>query len=128
MINNLPLNHIKFLVYFFNQVLYHSELIPDDWKTGLVCPIPKPNKNLNNISGYRPITLTSCIGKTMEDIVKCRLDWYVENHKILSDSQFGFRKGSSFANIFFNSTVGVWDFPGSPYSDPRLCVIIYINV
>lgn len=124
MINNLPLNHIKFLVYFFNQVLYHSELIPDDWKTGLVCPIPKPNKNLNNISGYRPITLTSCIGKIMEDIVKCRLDWYVENHKILSDSQFGFRKGKG----VFEALTSLCSSIISGLSYNKFSVIVFLDM
>jgi hypothetical protein len=47
--------------------------------------------NYNNSSSYRPISLTSIIGKLMERIITSRLEGYVETNDILDEEQEGFR-------------------------------------
>jgi len=39
--------------------------------------------------------LTSCLCKTFERLVNCRLVWFLEKNKILTDYQSGFRKSRS---------------------------------
>ncbi|KZR96521.1 Uncharacterized protein APZ42_009098, partial [Daphnia magna] len=44
---------------------------------------------------YRPVSLTSCLGKTLERILSNRLHWYLEAKGLINVSQAGFRKGCS---------------------------------
>jgi len=52
--------------------------------------IPKPGN-----SGVRPISLLSCLLKTLEKMIYSRLLWFVESRHILPDSQLGFRPDRS---------------------------------
>ena len=58
-------------------------------------PIPKPGKDSKNPSNYRPISLTTCLCKTMERMINTRLVWSLEKNNILSKYQSGFRKGQT---------------------------------
>ena len=79
--------------------LYNSSLIsgtvPDEWKSGIICPIPKPGKDPTLVSSYRPITMLSCIGKLLERILKRRLEFFLETEKVFPATQTGFRKSRS---------------------------------
>ena len=45
------------------------------------------------MSDYRPISITPVLSKVYEKLVASRLSRYLERAGILSDSQYGFRKG-----------------------------------
>ena len=59
----------------------------------MIIPIRKPGKDPSNPKNYRPIALTSYIGKIMERIITERLFFYMESRGILSPHQSGFRRG-----------------------------------
>lgn len=40
----------------------------------------------------RPISLASCTCKILEKLLCNRLNWWVEHHKFIPNSQFGFRR------------------------------------
>ena len=42
-------------------------------------------------SSYRPISLTSCIGKRVERMINERLNWWLEHNNIITPWQAGFR-------------------------------------
>ena len=44
------------------------------------------------VSNYRPISLLTSLSKILEKIVYSRTITFLQNHKIISDSQFGFRE------------------------------------
>ncbi|KAL1496950.1 hypothetical protein ABEB36_007994 [Hypothenemus hampei] len=92
MIKNLPVNAKNYLLKIYNNCILNDE-IPDAWRNHLLLNILKPNKDPNNSSSYRPIILSSCFLKTLELLIKNRLDWFIENKDILSKYQMGFRKG-----------------------------------
>ena len=49
---------------------------------------------------YRPISLTSIVGKLLESIVKDVIVGHLDKFNLLHDSQHGFRKGKScFTNL-----------------------------
>ncbi|XP_076046155.1 uncharacterized protein LOC143028232 [Oratosquilla oratoria] len=48
-----------------------SGRVPYNWKQADIVPVPKPKEP----GKYRPISLTSCLGKTMERMVLRRLQW-----------------------------------------------------
>ena len=59
----------------------------------------KPGKDPGNVASYRPITLLSCFGKVMEQIIKNRLEYLVEIKILLKPEQCGFRKGQGTTDI-----------------------------
>ena len=67
--------------------------LPKSWKTAQVTPILKKGKPAGNPKSYRPISLTSCIGKVAERMINTRLYHWLETNHLLSDMQAGFRKG-----------------------------------
>ena len=84
----------KQIVSLFNELLQEG-LYPDQWKTAIVIPLPKPGKPKTSPSSYRPIALTSQLGKTLETIIKNRMSFHLEKEGILPPQQSGFRKGRS---------------------------------
>ena len=69
--------------------------LPKKWKTAIVIPILKPNKDRNNINSYRPISLTNNTCKIMETIITNRLKHYVESNNLISKNQCDFRNKRS---------------------------------
>ncbi|KAJ8726286.1 hypothetical protein PYW07_000984 [Mythimna separata] len=82
-------------LYYLDLVnfCFTSGYIPTEWKVQVVIPILKPGKDPNDHCSYRPIALSSILIKLLEHLVKNRLEWLVENGRLLPSTQFGFRKG-----------------------------------
>ena len=71
-----------------------SGVIPDDWKkANITCIFKKGNKQ--DPGNYRPVSLTSVICKLLERTVREKIVNHLSVNKLLSDSQFGFRKNRS---------------------------------
>ena len=97
MIRNLHPSATDSLLYLYNRV-WDEGVIPEAWRTATVIPIKKEGKDGLDPTHYRPISLTSCLCKLMERMVSMRLQWYLEKENIISNRQFGFRKGHSTAD------------------------------
>jgi len=69
-------------------------IIPSQLKIAKVVPIFKGGDRLSPYN-YRPISLLPNFSKILEKVVSNCLITFLEDHKILSDSQFGFRNGHS---------------------------------
>lgn len=82
------------LLKIFNDLWQRNE-IPNSWKTIAVVPILKPEKDSSQPDSYRPISLSSCVGKVFENMMKNRLEMYAESRLLIPHDQFGFRKGRS---------------------------------
>ncbi|GBN28169.1 Putative protein in type-1 retrotransposable element R1DM [Araneus ventricosus] len=68
---------------------------PNVWKTAKVLLIPKGGKDVSQYESYRSICLLPIRGKVFEKLLTNRLVTYLEDNKLLSDHQYGFRKGRS---------------------------------
>lgn len=79
----------KALLQLFNTSLEESRL-PLRWKTANIVPIPKPK----DPGSFRPISLLSCVSKTMEKIVLNRLQWVTGP---LHPSVYAYTKGTGTA-------------------------------
>lgn len=101
LIKNLDESAQKLFLDILN-LLWLNNYIPQAWKTQCVIPILKPDKAPELASSYRPISLSSCLGKIFETMLKVRLDWYVEANHIIPDVQYGFRRGRSCADSFIS--------------------------
>ena len=81
------------LTFVFNACL-DSGSFPDHLKKSEVRPIYKAGDR-NRISNYRPISILPALSKLLEKIINVRLVNYLEKNNLLSNRQFGFRKGKS---------------------------------
>ena len=65
--------------------------------TPCVAPIPilKRGKDKSKAESYRPVSLTSCVGKLMERLINTRLMWHLEDKKHITPEQAAFRQDRS---------------------------------
>ena len=80
------------LLKFINRSWKEGKL-PSSWRTARITPILKKGKPAGQPQSYRPISLTSCLGKVAERMINTRLYYWLEKNGILSNAQAGFRKG-----------------------------------
>ena len=78
---------IPALTCIFNQSL-NTGILPEKLK------IAKKG-SLSDISNYRPISLLPSISEILEKLIFKQLSTYLNEHKLLYDSQYGFRVGHS---------------------------------
>ncbi len=83
---------LEAVLRLFNEI-WDTGKLPSKWKESVIVPILKPGKDASNPSSYRPIALTSQLGKTMERMVMERLIYFLESKNLVSNYQSGFRKG-----------------------------------
>jgi ribonuclease P/MRP protein subunit RPP40 len=72
----------------------NSGTLPLDWKSGVVTAIYKKGAK-TDVGNYRPVTLTSIPCKIMESIIRDHIMNYLTINKLISNKQYGFRKGRS---------------------------------
>ena len=81
------------LSIIFNRSILYGE-VPNDWKIANIVPIFKKGSR-NEISNYRPISLTSVVGKLLEKIIKTNIWDHLDKRNLILDSQHGFVTGRS---------------------------------
>ena len=69
----------------------NSSTFPTDEKVARVIPIYKSEKR-TLMDNYRPISILPAFSKIFESLIHDQLSQYLEEHKLLSKFQFGFRK------------------------------------
>ena len=90
MLQNLGEKGRAILLKLFNKTWTEGS-IPKAWKTATITPILKTGKKANDPKSYRPISLTSCLGKLCERILNSRLYWWLESSGLITQRQAGFR-------------------------------------
>ena len=83
MLTNLGRNGKLLLLRLYNKTWTEGQL-PRKWKLATITPILKKGKKANDPKSYRPISLTSCIGKLCERILNSRLYWWLESSGLIS--------------------------------------------
>ena len=97
MIKAIQETALPYILNVFNLVWVRS-FLHNRWRTATIIPIPKPGKDHSNPGNYRPISLTSCLCKTLKKMINWRLVEYMENNEIFSEIQCGFKKYRSTAD------------------------------
>ena len=69
-------------------------IVPQEWKEARVSPLFKKGQR-DKPENYRPVSLTSIIGKIFESIIKDNLVEHLDRHKLIRNSQHGFTKSRS---------------------------------
>ena len=90
------------LFLLFNLVL-ETQKWP--WQKSKVIFLKKPGKkDYSNCASYRPISITSYVGKLCERILESRIRMFAENNKLIPETQHGFRAnrstGTCISNLF----------------------------
>ena len=93
-LKNLGPNAKKELLEIFN-VSFRTGKIPASWTHAIIIPLLKTGKPASQIASYRPISLTSCLVKTLERMVNNRLYYIAETKGWITNTQAGFRKQRS---------------------------------
>jgi len=88
-----PLTHIC------NRVISMG-VFPDRMKYSTVTPVHKKGV-LTDPSNYRPISVITSFGKVLETALYERMAEYISYNSIMTDQQFGFRKGYSTDEAIF---------------------------
>ena len=83
-----PLTHIF-------RTSMRTGVVPEAWKSANVVPIFKKGLRTSP-ENYRPVSLTSCLGKLLEKIIRRKLMEHLES-QVLIDEQHGFRARKSCA-------------------------------
>ena len=112
-INNEILTHLgnkgkKIILYIINETLKKGEL-PKLWKLADIKPLLKKGKPPEEVSSYRPISLTSCLGKIAERMANARLYWWLETNKIINVRQAGFRPQQRTEGVLFRISQKIID-------------------
>ncbi|UYV78647.1 hypothetical protein LAZ67_16002265, partial [Cordylochernes scorpioides] len=95
MIRQAKIKIIPILHKLFNKCI-EMGYYPDEWKKSFLKIIPKPGKTNYEINkSYRPISLTSNLSKTFENIIKNKLSNYYLENNLMSSRQHGFMKSRS---------------------------------
>jgi ribonuclease HI len=97
--DDIPYELIKHLGKKAREMLLHlynkcwtGEGIPNKWRTAIIKTLLKEGKDAKDTTSYRPISLTSCMGKLLEKIIADRLTYIMESRGLISDAQAGFRQ------------------------------------
>ena len=81
------------LQHIFNSSFENGNF-PSRMKIAKVIPIHKKGSHAD-VNNYRPISLLPILSKCLERIMFNRLCSYIEKHRLISTSQFGFQKNKS---------------------------------
>ncbi len=92
MLKEVPESFLKTVLGFF-QRCWEGGTVPSGWKHAVVVPIHKHGKPRKELGSYRPISLTSHLGKVFERVVKHRLEYFCESKKVFPAFQADFRRG-----------------------------------
>ena len=88
-LKKLPSAHY-FLATLFSKILLEDHAAPESWCQAKIKLIPK-SQDLSNPENFRPIALTSTIGKPFNKILALRLEYFLRSNDIVDSSlQKGF--------------------------------------
>lgn len=101
-----PESFHRHLTMLYNRVKDQSQ-VPKSWNRGRVVLVHKSGSE-SEVTNYRPVTVLTCFNATYSKILNRRLAEVVERHRILGESQNGFRKGRSGSDSAFVLNSILW--------------------
>lgn len=112
-VDNLPPGFLKDIAICLAKPLCHvinimlkTGHIPRDFKLGKVTPVFKSGVK-HDMDNYRPITVLPACSKKIEKCLHRQVSEYLEQYRLLSNCQFGFRKrrNTELAATLFMDTI-----------------------
>ncbi|KAK2144954.1 hypothetical protein LSH36_716g01005 [Paralvinella palmiformis] len=81
------------LTLIFRKSLKEGQ-VPSHWKEAHLTPIHKKGRK-KQPNNYRPVSLTSIVRKPMERLIRNKTMNHMDENKLFTDSQYGFRNKRS---------------------------------
>ncbi|KAJ6437653.1 reverse transcriptase [Purpureocillium lavendulum] len=80
---------VKHRVLALFQASLRDGVVPDPWRAAKIIPLKKPEKrDYTEAKAWRPISLLSTLGKTLEAVVAERISYVVETYGLLPANHF----------------------------------------
>ena len=103
MLKNTTQEFRKLMLILINETVKQSK-IPQNWKNSIVSMIPKKQHSSSNPNDYRPISLTSCLGKVAERPMLLKIKEFMHKNQIIIKQQSGFRHRRQTKDNIFHLT------------------------
>jgi hypothetical protein len=109
------------ITYIFNLSIEYGS-VPIDWKLANITPIYKKGCK-EDPANYRPISLTSIIGKLLETIITNYIVDFLETNELIVNSQHGFRRNRSCVT----NLLDFFNYMFEKYDENKSIDIIYLD-
>lgn len=93
------LNGISKVLFCIFSKIIENKSIPEKLKISIVSPVLKHNKNKNQISSYRSVSVQSNIFRIFENILLNKMISYIDVNSIIPEAQYGYRKGIGISDL-----------------------------
>lgn len=90
LLKELPVKGIRYLRQMINAI-FRLCYFPSQLKVAQIILIPKPGKQQELVTSYRPISLLPTLSKIIEKLLLSRLKLIIQDKNLIPDHQFGFR-------------------------------------
>ena len=109
---------ISYPLWLIFQQSFMQATFPALWKEAIIQPIYKNKGDKEALDSYRPVSLCSVIGKTLERIVKDQLMEHIKRVCPLNSKQHGFcEQKSTLTNLLaFDNYISNWENNSMPYT------------
>ena len=120
MIKKFPQNVISVLHKIFNLCFTQGKWV---WDTSMVIFMKKEGKpNYMKAGAYRPISISSYVGKLFEKIIEKRLKIHCDLESILDDEQEGFRSNRNTTRYLYKVTANLKEAQRRKLTSFLLCL------
>ena len=128
--DDIPSILIKWAIYIIAPILaevfnafVHLGTYPEILKTAKVTPLHKKGDR-DIVENFRSISILSQINKIFEKLIHARLMTFLNKHNLLTNSQFGFRKGHNTSHAINHLNEQVI----KNLEKKKVCAILFIDL
>ena len=128
--DNIPVILLKWCIHLIAPILTsifnkcgNMGIYPESLKTGKVTPLFKSGDR-TDADNFRPITLLTLINKIFEKLIHEKMVAFINKHEILSNSQYGFRKGHSTSHAVTHLSESVIKH----LENKKVCALLFIDL
>lgn len=123
LLKQLPIRAMIKLTNVFNAMI-RLKHFPSLWKVAEIIMIPKPGKEPQEVTSYRPISLLPIMAKLFEKLFLKRLSIIIHSSNLIPSHQFGFRNQHSTIDQIHRIT----DVIEKSFENGKICSVVFLDV